>query len=50
MIAVESVEGVEAEWGELIGTRSLAAVRSSLEAVVDAAVAEGRAVSLRPTW
>ena len=41
---------IEQEWARRAGARSLASARHTLERVIEGAVAEGRTVSLRPTW
>lgn len=43
-------EEIEQRWAEAAGGRRLATARTALERVIDGAVAEGRTVSLRPTW
>lgn len=41
---------IEQEWIVTVGERELATARIALEGVLAAARAEGRTVSLRPTW
>ncbi|HET7761931.1 MAG TPA: MarR family transcriptional regulator [Phycicoccus sp.] len=41
---------IEQEWASAVGERRLATTRAALEGVLAAARAEGRTVSLRPTW
>ena len=41
---------IEQEWAITVGERQLATARIALEGVLGAARAEGRTVSLRPTW
>lgn len=41
---------IEQEWASAAGGRRLATTRVALEGVLHAAEAEGRTVSLRPTW
>lgn len=41
---------IEHEWAAIVGEGQLATIRSALDAVLVAARADGRTVSLRPTW
>jgi DNA-binding MarR family transcriptional regulator len=41
---------IEEEWARAVGERRLGTTRRALEGVLDTATAEGRTVSLRPTW
>ena len=49
-MSVDLQREIEQEWTVAVGERQLATTRTALEGVLGAARADGRTVSLRPTW